>query len=156
MDRDSRQRKGYLLFIFSLKLHHERRPLSMKTDIIKKRQRYESNTAAANTQARKSGKKSKGDTPGSPGSQPDDSSPPTVNTPTYQQSMYLNTPTLGTPTLGFPNYSPPFSNNNITNTDNSLSQPQQQIQGGYQQQQLFNSSPSTASSPLDEIMTNYL
>ncbi|OAD00519.1 GATA-type zinc finger transcription factor, partial [Mucor lusitanicus CBS 277.49] len=29
-----------------LKLHHERRPLSMKTDIIKKRQRYESNTTS--------------------------------------------------------------------------------------------------------------
>lgn len=27
---------------FSLKLHHEKRPLSMKTDTIKKRQRYES------------------------------------------------------------------------------------------------------------------
>lgn len=40
--------------IFSLKLHHERRPLSMKTDIIKKRQRYESNHAH---QARKHSKK---------------------------------------------------------------------------------------------------
>ncbi|CAO3682320.1 unnamed protein product [Rhizopus stolonifer] len=37
-----------------LKLHHERRPLSMKTDIIKKRQRYESNHAH---QARKHSKK---------------------------------------------------------------------------------------------------
>ncbi|KAI9264423.1 hypothetical protein BY458DRAFT_438487 [Sporodiniella umbellata] len=37
-----------------LKLHHERRPLSMKTDIIKKRQRYESNHAH---QARKNSKR---------------------------------------------------------------------------------------------------
>jgi hypothetical protein len=43
----------------------------MKTDIIKKRQRYESNTSTANAGGRKnSGKKSKGDTvPSSPGSQ---------------------------------------------------------------------------------------
>ncbi|KAK4521159.1 Lon protease-like protein [Mucor velutinosus] len=139
-----------------LKLHHERRPLSMKTDIIKKRQRYESNTTAANTQARKSSKKSKGDTPGSPGSQPEDASPPTLNTPTaYQQPMYLNTPTLGTPTLGFPGYSPPFNNTNNTNTNTNNNTSPPQLQGGYQQQQqLFNSSPSTAHSPLDEIMTN--
>ncbi|KAI7861285.1 hypothetical protein BDF14DRAFT_1872081 [Spinellus fusiger] len=42
-----------------LKLHHERRPLSMKTDIIKKRQRYESSTTG-----RKTGKKTKGDQSG--------------------------------------------------------------------------------------------
>ncbi|KAI9007508.1 hypothetical protein CLU79DRAFT_712032 [Phycomyces nitens] len=44
-----------------LKLHHERRPLSMKTDIIKKRQRYESST-----NGRKTGKKTKGDQSGPP------------------------------------------------------------------------------------------
>ncbi|KAF7727273.1 hypothetical protein EC973_007789 [Apophysomyces ossiformis] len=38
-----------------LKLHHERRPLSMKTDVIKKRQRYESSN-----NSRKTGKKTKG------------------------------------------------------------------------------------------------
>ncbi|OZJ06383.1 hypothetical protein BZG36_00671 [Bifiguratus adelaidae] len=32
-----------------LKLHHEKRPLSMKTDIIKKRQRYESTAASGTT-----------------------------------------------------------------------------------------------------------
>lgn len=42
----------------SLKLHHERRPLSMKTDIIKKRQRYESSHNNSN-HTRKSHKKSK-------------------------------------------------------------------------------------------------
>src|ERR1700753_4325917 len=31
---------------YSLKLHHEKRPLSMKTDIIKKRQRYENGPSA--------------------------------------------------------------------------------------------------------------
>ncbi|PHZ11394.1 glucocorticoid receptor-like (DNA-binding domain) [Rhizopus microsporus ATCC 52813] len=41
-----------------LKLHHERRPLSMKTDIIKKRQRYESSHNNSN-HTRKSHKKSK-------------------------------------------------------------------------------------------------
>lgn len=53
-----------LLIIYSLKLHHERRPLSMKTDVIKKRQRYESTS----TGSRKNGKKSKNDVsePGSP------------------------------------------------------------------------------------------
>lgn len=132
-------------------MHHERRPLSMKTDIIKKRQRYESNAAAANTQGRKSSKKSKGDTPGSPGSQQEDPSPTSINTPAYQQPMYMTTPTLG-----FPSYSPPFSNNNTTNNNTSPQQQQQsQLQGGYQQQQqLFNSSPSATSSPMDEIMTN--
>ncbi|KAG2185985.1 hypothetical protein INT43_002423, partial [Umbelopsis isabellina] len=39
-----------------LKLHHEKRPLSMKTDIIKKRQRYESGPAAPKG---KSGRKAK-------------------------------------------------------------------------------------------------
>ncbi|KAL1931768.1 hypothetical protein VTP01DRAFT_9912 [Rhizomucor pusillus] len=53
-----------------LKLHHERRPLSMKTDVIKKRQRYES--GSNNSGGRKNGKKSKGDQ-----SQPP--SPPTAN-----------------------------------------------------------------------------
>jgi hypothetical protein len=48
----------FLFFFFSLKLHHERRPLSMKTDIIKKRQRYETNTQ---TSGRKLGKKTKGE-----------------------------------------------------------------------------------------------
>lgn len=58
-------------FYYSLKLHHERRPLSMKTDVIKKRQRYESNTG--NT-GRKNGKKSKSEAtssaPGSPNMEP--------------------------------------------------------------------------------------
>lgn len=40
--------------MYSYKLHHERRPLSMKTDVIKKRQRYESSHAR---QARKSNHK---------------------------------------------------------------------------------------------------
>ncbi|KAI8882399.1 hypothetical protein K501DRAFT_251491 [Backusella circina FSU 941] len=44
-----------------LKLHHERRPLSMKTDIIKKRQRYESN--AANKKQQQAKKKSESPSP---------------------------------------------------------------------------------------------
>lgn len=46
------------MYVNSLKLHHERRPLSMKTDIIKKRQRYESSHNNSN-HTRKSHKKSK-------------------------------------------------------------------------------------------------
>lgn len=57
----------YFFPVCSLKLHHEKRPLSMKTDIIKKRQRYEStNTSPQQSQAsanpnKKATKKSKGD-----------------------------------------------------------------------------------------------
>ncbi|KAI8974974.1 hypothetical protein BDB01DRAFT_380360 [Pilobolus umbonatus] len=42
-----------------LKLHHQKRPLSMKTDVIKKRQRYESTNTVDD--GRKHGKKVKGD-----------------------------------------------------------------------------------------------
>jgi hypothetical protein len=41
---------------FSLKLHHEKRPLSMKTDIIKKRQRYENGPAAPKGRPSRKGK----------------------------------------------------------------------------------------------------
>ncbi|CEP11934.1 hypothetical protein [Parasitella parasitica] len=130
-----------------LKLHHERRPLSMKTDIIKKRQRYESNTATASVQGRKNGKKSKGDTLGSPGSQQEDLSPSAVNTSSNEPSMYVVTPTLG-----FPDYSPSFGSNDSAISSNTAPQ---QFQGGYHnQQQLFNTSPSSANSPMDEIVTN--
>ncbi|KAI8342286.1 hypothetical protein BC941DRAFT_412346 [Chlamydoabsidia padenii] len=58
-----------------LKLHHERRPLSMKTDIIKKRQRYETNTQS--NCGRKTGKKTKGESSSSSSlSSPSHSSPP--------------------------------------------------------------------------------
>ncbi|KAI9360595.1 hypothetical protein BD770DRAFT_384438 [Pilaira anomala] len=59
-----------------LKLHHERRPLSMKTDVIKKRQRYESNNTTHHTGKKK---KSKGDSPSAPSS-------PTLYTTLSQQS----------------------------------------------------------------------
>jgi hypothetical protein len=42
---------------FSLKLHHERRPLSMKTDIIKKRQRYENGPTAPKARSSRKGNK---------------------------------------------------------------------------------------------------
>ncbi|KAI8394037.1 uncharacterized protein BYT42DRAFT_609796 [Radiomyces spectabilis] len=53
-----------------LKLHHERRPLSMKTDIIKKRQRYDSNA-----NGRKVNKKMKTDQQASEPSSPELASP---------------------------------------------------------------------------------
>lgn len=45
----------------SLKLHHEKRPLSMKTDIIKKRQRYESGPAAPKGKSSRKAKQEDGE-----------------------------------------------------------------------------------------------
>ncbi|KAI8373993.1 hypothetical protein EDC96DRAFT_541641 [Choanephora cucurbitarum] len=72
-----------------LKLHHERRPLSMKTDIIKKRQRYESNVNSS-TPGRKNTKKSKPE-PSPPASRMEEM--------LYPQSMYANNECLEFPTL---------------------------------------------------------
>ncbi|KAI8099583.1 uncharacterized protein BX664DRAFT_255807 [Halteromyces radiatus] len=57
-----------------LKLHHERRPISMRTNVIKKRQRYESSTQQ---KGRKIGKKTKGDLSIAPSSSSSSSSAPT-------------------------------------------------------------------------------
>ncbi|KAI8098315.1 uncharacterized protein B0P05DRAFT_521354 [Gilbertella persicaria] len=88
-----------------LKLHHERRPLSMKTDIIKKRQRYESSVNATNT-GRKNSKKSKTD--------PTPPPPPVVSLP-------LSLPSSND-TLVSDSFPPMFSTNdssiNIGFTDN--------------------------------------
>ncbi|OBZ88582.1 Transcription factor GATA-4 [Choanephora cucurbitarum] len=78
-----------------LKLHHERRPLSMKTDIIKKRQRYESNVNST-TPGRKNTKKSKPE-PSPPASRMEEMlSNPTTSFP---QSLYVNNDCLEFPTI---------------------------------------------------------
>ncbi|KAG1308311.1 hypothetical protein G6F64_006146 [Rhizopus arrhizus] len=71
-----------------LKLHHERRPLSMKTDIIKKRQRYESNNV---NQPRKSNKKSKEYTPNTqlPPQTQTQTQPRTQPQPQQQQDSFM-------------------------------------------------------------------
>lgn len=103
----------------SLKLHHERRPLSMKTDIIKKRQRYESNPSTANTGGRKnSGKKSKGDiTPSSPGSQQEDIvAPPTTAALQQQLSPLYVSSAFNQPFTQQPGYQTNFDTTPSTTT----------------------------------------
>ncbi|KAG2189356.1 hypothetical protein INT44_004498, partial [Umbelopsis vinacea] len=63
-----------------LKLHHERRPLSMKTDIIKKRQRYENGPTAPKARSSRKGIKQEDDGENSkmspPSNSDDNESPP--------------------------------------------------------------------------------
>ncbi|ORX96410.1 hypothetical protein K493DRAFT_281979 [Basidiobolus meristosporus CBS 931.73] len=67
-----------------LKLHHEMRPLSMKTDVIKKRQRYDSGQS---TSAKRSVKKTKPEEQDSPLQAQATSS--THNSPPNQSQIYL-------------------------------------------------------------------
>jgi hypothetical protein len=97
----------------------------MKTDIIKKRQRYESNTNAANAGGRKnSGKKSKNDiVPSSPAQQEEEMivSPTPFHQPLYTQAAG--------------GFNPPFT------------------QPGYQP--TFDSSTTNANTPIiDDMMSN--
>ncbi|KAK9720632.1 hypothetical protein K7432_004008 [Basidiobolus ranarum] len=69
-----------------LKLHHEMRPLSMKTDIIKKRQRYDSGQT---TSTKRSVKKQKPEQQQSAPLQPHQVAGPTIVSPQNQAQIYL-------------------------------------------------------------------
>lgn len=119
-----------------LKLHHEQRPLSMKTDVIKKRQRYDGNNVAGAQpgNSRKSIKKQKDES----------ASVPNSLNPSPEASPSLTATTMIPPN---PFYLPPtsFSFNNPTSASTSTSssppstafysQQQQQLQTQQQLQQ---------------------
>src|SRR5438874_40404 len=89
--------------LFSFKLHHERRPLSMKTDVIKKRQRYEN----GQTPNRRGGKKQRSHELGQqevqqqppPSPPPPTQQPPPPSQPPHSQAQTIYNESNGSITV---------------------------------------------------------